>query len=70
MNSKPLISKDAHNDAGGIVRLEHELKNPQAAAGFFDDVEASRRRCAADPRLYSQNLSKFSYVGYTGTRKD
>jgi plasmid stabilization system protein ParE len=66
MNYKLYISKDAHDDSSVITGyIAHELKNPQAAACFLDDVEKSYRRLAANHRFYSLcNDARLERMGY------
>lgn len=54
MNYKLIVSKDAHRDVDEIAGyIAHELKSPQAASGFLDDVEKSYRSLAENPRLFA-----------------
>jgi Plasmid stabilisation system protein. len=66
MSYNLLISKDAHDDTSGIVGyIARELNNPQAAAGFLDDVEESYRRLATNPFLYALcNDPRLERMGY------
>lgn len=66
MSYKLLISKDAHDDTSGIAKyIAHELKNPQAAVSFLDDVDESYCRVVANPRLYALcNDARLERMGY------
>ena len=66
MGYKLQISKDAHEDIADIVRyMALELKNPQAASGFLDDVEASYMRVVDNPSIYSLcNDERLERMGY------
>lgn len=54
MGYKLIVSKDAHRDVDEIAGyIVQELKSPQAAAGFLDDVEKSYRSLAENPCLFA-----------------
>lgn len=54
MGYKLIISEDAHEDVNDIVRhIVHELKSPQAASNFLNDVEAGYKHIRQNPQIYS-----------------
>ena len=68
MSYKLIISRNAHDDLTDIAGyITRELNNPQAAAGFLDDVEESYRRIINNPRMYS--LCRDERLGRMGYRK-
>ena len=66
MGYKLIISRDAHDDINEISGyIVGELKSPQAAARFLDDVEASYRRIVDNPHIYSLcNDNRLLRMGY------
>jgi addiction module RelE/StbE family toxin len=66
MNYKLLVSKDAHKDIDEIVDyIADELKNPQAASDFLDDVRKSYLTIIKNPWLYAHcNDEKLQRQGY------
>ncbi len=66
MAYKIVVSEDAHRDLDDIVSyIAEELKNPQAASRFLDDVEQAYRRIVENPRLFAfchdERLQKQGY---------
>lgn len=48
-----IVSKEAHEDIGDIIRyIALELANPGAASGFLDDVDKSYRNVVDNPHMY------------------
>ncbi len=66
MAYKLIVSEDAHRDVDEIVTyIAKELKNPQAASRFLDDVEQAYLRIADNPCLFAlchdERLQKQGY---------
>lgn len=66
MGYRLIVTKEAHRDIDEIViYIADELKNPQAADRFLNDVEDSYRRIVENPRLFAfcgdERLQKLGY---------
>ena len=66
MSYKLTVSRNAHNDIDEIVGyISGELKNPQAAASFIDNVDKHYTLVAENPHMYSLcNDERLERMGY------
>ncbi len=54
MDYRLVVTREAHADIDEITEyIAGKLRNPQAAAGFLDDVEKSYRGVVKNPHLHA-----------------